>query len=373
MNLSVCIIAKNEEKHIEKCMQCLSDKEVQIVVADTGSTDKTKEIAKKYTEFVYDFKWIDDFGAAKQFAVSKASNDNILILDCDEYLQSDKTVLEKLNSMLENEPQRAGRIKCINVLEDDSKNTDWITRAFNRKYYKVEGKIHEQIVKTDGEPADTFLSAVVIKHVGYALNDDEKKKKALRNIKLLKKRLAELEKNFDSDITQNNEKEIPYIYYQLGKSYYMEKDYNNACDFFSKGLSFDLEPKLEYVIDMVETYGYAMLNCGKVQEALSYTSIYDVFGNSADFKFLMGLIYMKNAMFDEAVNEFQKAAEYKESRVEGTNSYLAYYNIGVIYECLGNIGKAQEYYKKCNGYSKAVERLKNGRHGNLTKCRKTGG
>lgn len=234
MNLSVCIIAKNEEKHIEKCMQCLSDKEVQIVVADTGSTDKTKEIAKKYTEFVYDFKWIDDFGAAKQFAVSKASNDNILILDCDEYLQSDKTVLEKLNSMLENEPRRAGRIKCINVLEDDSKNTDWITRAFNRKYYKVEGKIHEQIVKTDGEPADTFLSAVVIKHVGYALNDDEKKKKALRNIKLLKKRLAELEKNFDSDITQNNEKEIPYIYYQLGKSYYMEKDYNNACDFFQR-------------------------------------------------------------------------------------------------------------------------------------------
>lgn len=172
MNLSVCIIAKNEEKHIEKCMQCLSDKEVQIVVADTGSTDKTKEIAKKYTEFVYDFKWIDDFGAAKQFAVSKASNDNILILDCDEYLQSDKTVLEKLNSMLENEPRRAGRIKCINVLEDDSKNTDWITRAFNRKYYKVEGKIHEQIVKADGEPADTFLSAVVIKHVGYALNDE---------------------------------------------------------------------------------------------------------------------------------------------------------------------------------------------------------
>lgn len=79
------------------------------------------------------------------------------------------------------------------------------------------------------------MSAVVIKHVGYALNDDEKKKKALRNIKLLKKRLAELEKNFDSDITQNNEKEIPYIYYQLGKSYYMEKDYNNACDFFQRG------------------------------------------------------------------------------------------------------------------------------------------
>ena len=372
VTLSLCMIVKDEERTLERCLNSVKSFINEIIIVDTGSKDKTKEIAKKYTEFVYDFKWIDDFGAAKQFAVSKAYNDNILILDCDEYLQSDKTVLEKLNSMLENEPRRAGRIKCINVLEDDSKNTDWITRAFNRKYYKVEGKIHEQIVKTDGEPADTFLSAVVIKHVGYALNDDEKKKKALRNIKLLKKRLAELEKNFDSDITQNNEKEIPYIYYQLGKSYYMEKDYNNACDFFSKGLSFDLEPKLEYVIDMVETYGYAMLNCGKVQEALSYTSIYDVFGNSADFKFLMGLIYMKNAMFDEAVNEFQKAAEYKESRVEGTNSYLAYYNIGVIYECLGNIGKAQEYYKKCNGYSKAVERLKNGRHGNLTKCRKTG-
>ena len=71
MNLSVCIIAKNEEKHIEKCMQCLSDKEVQIVVADTGSTDKTKEIAKKYTEFVYDFKWIDDFGVQNSLQYQK--------------------------------------------------------------------------------------------------------------------------------------------------------------------------------------------------------------------------------------------------------------------------------------------------------------
>lgn len=85
MNLSVCIIAKNEEKHIENCLRSLVNKHVQIIVVDTGSQDDTKNIALKYTSCVYDYQWNDDFGAAKQFAVSKADNDNILILDCDEY------------------------------------------------------------------------------------------------------------------------------------------------------------------------------------------------------------------------------------------------------------------------------------------------
>ena len=372
MNLSVCIIAKNEEKHIENCLRSLVNKHVQIIVVDTGSQDDTKNIALKYTSCVYDYQWNDDFGAAKQFAVSKADNDNILILDCDEYLQGEESVLIKLCDMLNKYPYKVGRIKCINILNMNNikqdKSWEWISRAFNRKFCTIYGKIHEQIISNSGEAVETFLSGIIINHMGYCLDDDERKVKAERNIKLLVNRLDEIRMSCE----KSHEQEIPYILYQLGKSYYMEKEYTKACDYFSKGLSYDLDTKLEYVIDMVETYGYAMLNCGKVQEALSYTSIYDVFGNSADFKFLMGLIYMKNAMFDEAVNEFQKAAEYKESRVEGANSYLAYYNIGVIYECLGNIGKAQEYYKKCNGYSKAVERLKNGRHGNLTKCRKTG-
>ena len=79
------------------------------------------------------------------------------------------------------------------------------------------------------------------------------------------------------------------------------KDYENACIYFDRGLSFDLDERSEYVLDMVESYGYALLNSGKIKEALSFTGIYDAFSYSADFLFLMGFIYMKNAMFAEAV------------------------------------------------------------------------
>ena len=70
----------------------------------------------------------------------------------------------------------------------------------------------------------------------------------------------------------------------------------------------------------------------------------------------MGLIYMKNARFTEAVREFEKAAGHAECRAQGVNSYRADYNIGVIYECLGKKEEALAYYRKCGGYAPAEER-----------------
>lgn len=355
MNLSVCIIAKNEEKHIENCLRSLAGKNVQIVVVDTGSDDDTRNIALKYTDCVYDFQWNNDFGAAKQFAVSKADNDNVLILDCDEYIRSDETALIELCDMLNKYPHKVGRIKCINILDNNGKNaksSEWISRAFNRKSFTIYGKIHEQIISDTGQEAETFLSSIIINHMGYCLNDEERKVKAQRNINLLADRLNEIRMYSDS----SDEKEVPYLLYQLGKSYYMEKEYKKACDCFSKGLSYDLDTRLEYVIDMVETYGYAMLNSGAEKETMSFVNIYDEFGDSADFKFLMGLIYMKNGLFDNAVKEFKKAVLYKDCKVEGVNSYQAYYNIGVIYECLGYKDKALEYYERCGDYENAQNR-----------------
>ena len=150
---------------------------------------------------------------------------------------------------------------------------------------------------------------------------------------------------------------LPYILYQLGKGYYMAMDYPRACDCFSCALSFDLNPKLEYVTDAVETYGYALVNADRADEALMFENIYNEFGNTADFQFLMGIIYMNNERFDDAVSEFLKATKHKECRNVGSNSYLAYYNIGVIYECLGDVDKAISYYRRCGNYKQAKDRL----------------
>jgi tetratricopeptide (TPR) repeat protein len=87
-------------------------------------------------------------------------------------------------------------------------------------------------------------------------------------------------------------------------------------------------------------------------------NIYEEFSQSADFVFLIGLILMNHGEFEEAVEEFIKATVFLECKMEGVNDYLAYYNIGVIYECLGDIVNARKYYLKCGGYEMAKDRVK---------------
>ena len=91
MNLSVCIITKNECEMLKKCLEHLFPHTQkmghEIVVVDTGSTDETIGMCKTYTDKIYEFSWINDFAAARNFAASKASYDWILCIDSDEYVR----------------------------------------------------------------------------------------------------------------------------------------------------------------------------------------------------------------------------------------------------------------------------------------------
>ena len=84
--ISVCMIVKNEENRLAGCLDSLTCIADEIIIVDTGSMDDTKEIAAKYTDKIYDFKWIDDFAAARNFAFSKASCDYIYSADADELI-----------------------------------------------------------------------------------------------------------------------------------------------------------------------------------------------------------------------------------------------------------------------------------------------
>ena len=152
-------------------------------------------------------------------------------------------------------------------------------------------------------------------------------------------------------------KEDAYILYQLGKSYYMAGDYGEAEKYFERATAYDLDPRLEYVLDMIVSYGYSMVNSGKAKEALAFSNLYDEFSYSADYVFMMGIVCMNNALFEDAVGLFEKAKEYDSCNLCGVNSYLADYNIGVIFECLGHKEEALMYYGKCKGYDKAEERI----------------
>lgn len=89
IEISLCMIVKNEEKVLERCLKSIADLMDEIIIVDTGSTDRTKEIAKKYTDKIYDFEWIDDFSAARNFSFSKATKDYIYAADADEVLDEE--------------------------------------------------------------------------------------------------------------------------------------------------------------------------------------------------------------------------------------------------------------------------------------------
>jgi len=93
MKLSVAIICRDNEDTIERCLKSVEGAE--IVVVDTGSKDKTKEICAKYAQ-VHDFVWCDDFSKARNFAIEKCTGDWVLILDSDEWVDLDEvySVLE---------------------------------------------------------------------------------------------------------------------------------------------------------------------------------------------------------------------------------------------------------------------------------------
>ena len=95
ITISVCMIVKNEEAMLRDCLKSIAPVADEIIIADTGSTDRTKEIAAEFTDKIYDFPWIDDFSAARNFVFSKATKEYIYTADADEVLDEKNIELFK--------------------------------------------------------------------------------------------------------------------------------------------------------------------------------------------------------------------------------------------------------------------------------------
>ncbi|MDR0926946.1 MAG: glycosyltransferase [Ignavibacteria bacterium] len=189
MKLSICIIAKNEEQMLGDCLASVRSIASEIILVDTGSTDKTKAIAQQYGCKIYDFPWINDFAAARNESLKYATGDWILVLDADERVPNAKSVVNTIN----NTKEHIGGLLCNmvstarNSLGKTDTNTTMVMRLFrNKPEFHFIGVIHEQIlgsILTNGyKIAKTELS---IHHIGYDIPVAELNKKNQRNLDLL--------------------------------------------------------------------------------------------------------------------------------------------------------------------------------------------
>lgn len=328
--ISVCVIAKNEEKYIEQCLRHLLPYEMEIVVVDTGSTDRTKEIAQKYTQKVYDFEWTHDFSAARNFAASKAKNNWILVVDCDEYLK--ELDVQSVRICMQKHLQHVGMMKIKNIHTQESGeqtyHIDEIPRLYNRNFYEYRFRIHEQITPKKSDLNQkvvlyTFKMPVMVEHHGYDLPQEEMLVKQERNVSLLQSALGE---NAYDD----------YLYFQIAQSYYILHRYEEAAEAMEKCFVMNPDPEKGYMKIAIPTYAKILREVKRSREAFNHLLRYQDIIKTAEFSYLLGCCYQECGENLKALLTFVKITQMADIDTLGEDAYDVYVRIMMLHSMSGN-------------------------------------
>lgn len=202
MKISLCVICKNEESNIQKCLLGIKSIVDEMIVVDTGSTDRTIAICEELGAIVYHYEWDNNFANAKNYALKKAKGDWIVFLDADEYVLPEKAFIIKqiINKIEKRDPNTDGFV-LRHVSIDTTGNileTNHLLRVFRKSNILYRGAIHESVYNISGDLsiADGTKSDIIIYHTGYS--SDRIKSKIERNLNLL---MHEVETNKSNEIT----------------------------------------------------------------------------------------------------------------------------------------------------------------------------
>jgi len=348
--LSQCMIVKNEEKNIEKALSWGKGLVCEQIVVDTGSTDKTVEIAEKMGAKVLHFEWIDDFAAAKNYAIEQAAGDWIAFLDADEYFPPEDA--KKLIPLLE-QAQRDSRIDMIRCnmahMNSDGKVTAFAPqdRIFrNDPNVRYRYRIHEQIYHKKKERIGCFEAQdyLVIIHTGYS-EEVNKPEKGERNARMLEK-----------DVASDPTSAIRMMY--LGDAYNMADREDDALECYRKVL-WDPNMKADVYDDVAYLRsGLQILRTlhseapEKVEEEFLKTAAELERRNLSfhpDIDYYTGFMYLKKQELGKAAELFEVALEkvktYKSEEVSNMANNLALPNYVVAGAALqkGNAQKAVQF------------------------------
>jgi tetratricopeptide (TPR) repeat protein len=186
--VSLCMIVKNEEENLAACLRSAADLVTEIIVVDTGSTDRTKEIAAQFSARVFDFAWVDDFGAARNECLRQATGDWIFWLDADEWL--DDANRHRLRALLArlHDKKAAYLMKqwsCPDATTGSVVMVDHVRLFPHHPDIRWEYRIHEQILPSiNRQGGKVHATDVIIHHGGYQ-DSVLRQRKLERNLKLL--------------------------------------------------------------------------------------------------------------------------------------------------------------------------------------------
>ncbi len=208
--LSLCMIVRDEEEMLPRCLAAVADAVDEIVIVDTGSQDRTIEIAKSFGAKVIEREWTGSFADARNVSFDAATGDWLMYLDADEVLVAeDAPLLRELTGRTWREAFYLSETNYTGELDAGTAVTHNALRIFrNRKEYRFEGRLHEQIAKflPGYLPERLESTAVRVEHYGYLGVVRDAREKSRRNIELLR-------------IQQAESPPSPFLHYNLGSEY----------------------------------------------------------------------------------------------------------------------------------------------------------
>lgn len=347
--VSLCMIVKDEDWILDRCLNSVADIVDEIIIGDTGSTDHSKEIAAKYNAQVFDIPWEDNFSSARNFTLKKATCDWILLLDADEIFNSVDS--KAFLNLLDDEKYDGYHFTLLNYFNEENTKEYSVHYAFrllrNTGEYYFEGRIHEQINKK-GSPFDASrftLADITLFHYGYTEKAIEKKQKHTRNMPLLEKQLAD--NPFD-----------PYFLFNIGNEYMAQGELSKALDSYlksyeKKAVAQAYFPHIFYRITLcymtMKQYEKALAFAA---EGLAY------YPECTDFEYLRGCIYQSSHRHLLAIASFMRCLSMGEAPARfrftgGCGTHKAYLSLGDIYMAEEIYLNAVDYYSKSLQYKES--------------------
>ncbi|MFH5187565.1 glycosyltransferase [Paenibacillus sp. TAB 01] len=347
--ISACLITKNEEKNIQRCIESFKEAAHETIVVDTGSTDRTVQLAQQLGAKVFHYEWNNNFADAKNYAIEKASGDWIIFLDADEYFyqHSGEKIPDLLKLVHENDKVDALLLHHISIDELTKRaiQSNSLVRIFrNNNNIRYKNSIHESIYKKTGtiNLFNVSKNDLVVYHTGYSA--DRIISKAERNLEMLLK---------EQRLHSNSNKQRNIIYMYLSDCYVTLSQYNeaifNARKYIESGdLAYGFNTKAYHnIIRSMRAADFPHKEIiVEIEKAM------ERFPNHPDFYRYLAVEYLESKQYEQALNYFQRTVElnasYNDVELNTIPGLLTdiYYTIGRIFELKNQPELALDNYFK---------------------------
>lgn len=341
--ISLCMIVKNEEMHISRCLDSVAELVDEIIIVDTGSVDRTVEIVSGYTSKVYSYTWKDNFSDARNFSFSKASMDYCMWLDADDILE--KTEKDKFKQLKQDLSTDTDIVMMkYNTSFDESGKPSfsyyrerWIK---NCSKFRWVGAVHEVIPPS----GNIIYSDISISHKKLKSGNPD------RNLNIYRKIISE------GKILE------PRHQYYYGRELYYHKQYEEAVSVLEEFL-LSKEGWIENKIEACSVCADCYYHLGKEQSALNIllrSMSFDL--PRAELCCEIGKYFLEHGNYNIAVYWYETALSRPKNEFSGgfvlpdCYDYVPFLQLCVCFDKLGDLKRAKEYNDRaggCKPYSKA--------------------